>query len=60
MVTQEGKPLPVNDLADALTKCNSQKKELILAVTNRRGEVVHYSVSPLSFSKIGQDQDEDE
>ena len=60
MITQEGKPLPVNDLADALTKCNCQKKELILAVTNRRGEVVHYSVSPLSFNKIGQDQDEDE
>lgn len=60
MVTQEGKPLPVNDLADALTKCNSQKKELILAVTNRRGEVVHYSVSPLSFNKLGQDQDEDD
>ena len=60
IVTQEGKPLPVNDLADALTKCNSQKKELILAVANRRGEVVHYSVSPLSFNKIGQDQDEDE
>ncbi len=60
MVTQEGRPLPVNDLADALTKCTSQKKELILAVTNRRGEVVHYSVSPLSFNKIGNDQDEDE
>ena len=59
MITQEGKPLPVNDLADALTKCNSQKKELILAVTNRRGEVVHYSVSQLSFSKIEQDQDND-
>ena len=58
MITQEGKPLPVNDLADALSKCKSQKKELILAVTNRRGEVVHYSVSPLSFSKIEQDQDE--
>jgi tRNA-intron endonuclease len=60
MVTQEGKPIPVNELSDALTKCNSQKKELILAVTNRRGEVVHYSVSPLSFNKIGQDQDQDE
>lgn len=60
MVTQEGKPLPVNDLADTLDKCKSQKKELILAVTNRRGEVVHYSVSPLSFSKIEQDQEEDE
>ncbi len=58
MIMQEGKPLPVNDLADALSKCKSQKKELILAVTNRRGEVVHYSVSPLSFSKIEQDQDE--
>ena len=58
MGTQEGKPLPVNDLADALSKCKSQKKELILAVINRRGEIVHYSVSPLSFSKIEQDQDE--
>jgi tRNA-intron endonuclease, archaea type len=60
MVTQEGKPLPVNNLADALTKCTSQKKELILAVTNRRGEVVHYSVSALSFSKFGQEKDDDE
>jgi len=58
MITQEGKPLPVNDLADALSKCKSQKKELILAVMNRRGEVVHYSVSPLSFNKIEPDQDE--
>ena len=58
MITQEGKPLPINDLADALSKCKSQKKELILAVMNRRGEVVHYSVSPLSFSKIEQEQDE--
>ncbi len=59
MVTQEGKPLPINDLVDALDKCKSQKKELILAVTNRRGEVVHYSVSPLSFSKIEQDQEDE-
>jgi tRNA-intron endonuclease len=58
MVTQEGKPLPINDLADALSKCSSQKKELILAVMNRRGEVVHYSVSPLSFSKMKLDQDD--
>jgi tRNA-intron endonuclease len=58
MITQEGKPLSVNDLADALSKCKSQKKELILAVMNRRGEVVHYSVSPLSFNKIEPDQDE--
>jgi tRNA-intron endonuclease len=59
MVTQEGKPLPVNDLSDTLTKCNCQKKELILAVTNRRGEVVHYSVSPLSFNKFEQEKDEE-
>ncbi len=42
MVTQEGKPLPVNDLADALTKCNSQKKELILSrhKPSRRGRTL--------------------
>ncbi len=47
MVTQEGKPLPVNDLADALGQCQSQKKELVLAVMNRRGEIVHYSVGEM-------------
>src|SRR5665647_1950276 len=50
--TQEGKPLPVNDLANALQQCQSQKKELTLAVMNRRGEIVYYSVSQLTFSKI--------
>lgn len=50
--TQEGTPLPVNDLATALTQCQSQKKELTLAVLNRRGEIVYYSVSQLTFSKI--------
>jgi tRNA-intron endonuclease len=47
--TQEGKPLAINDLADALQHCQSQKKELILAVMNRRGEIVYYSVSQLTF-----------
>jgi tRNA-intron endonuclease len=47
LVTQEGKPLPVNDLADALEQCQSQKKELVLAVMNRRGEIVHYSVGEM-------------
>ena len=46
---QEGKPLPIQDLVSALQQCQSQKKELILAVMNRRGEAVHYSVSPLAF-----------
>ncbi len=44
---QEGKPLPINDLAVTLQQCQSQKKELILAVMNRRGETVYYSVSEL-------------
>ncbi len=47
--TLEGKPLPIRTLVNAVQQCQSQKKELILAVMNRRGEVVHYSVSPLTF-----------
>ncbi len=47
--TQEGKPLPIKDLANVLQQCQSQKKELILAVMNRRGEIVYYSVSQLTF-----------
>jgi len=47
--TQEGKPLGINALASALQQCQSQKKELILAVMNRRGEIVYYSVSQLNF-----------
>ena len=49
--TLEGKPLPIKDLENALQQCQSQKKELILAVINRRGEIVHYSVSNLTFGK---------
>ena len=45
--TQEGKPLPIDDLASSLQKCQSQKKELILAVMNRRGEIVYYSVGEM-------------
>ncbi len=47
LVIQEGKPLPISDLAAALQKCQSQKKELVLAVMNRRGEIVHYSVGEM-------------
>jgi tRNA-intron endonuclease len=47
--TQEGKPLGIKDLADTLQQCQSQKKELIMAVMNRRGEIVYYSVSQLTF-----------
>jgi len=47
--TQEGKPLGIDTLADAMRQCQSQKKELVLAVMNRRGEIVYYSVSQLAF-----------
>src|SRR4030066_610695 len=46
---QEGKPMPIQTLVNAVQQCQSQKKELILAVMNTRGEAVHYSVSPLTF-----------
>jgi tRNA-intron endonuclease len=48
--TQEGKPFQIADLSSALQKCQSQKKELIMAVINRRGEVVYYSVGRLRFT----------
>lgn len=47
--TQEGTPVPVQDLTNAMMQCQSQKKELVLAVMNRRGEIVYYSVSQLTF-----------
>ena len=47
--TQEGQPLPMEDLSNALTQTQSLKKDLVLAVLNRRGEIVYYSVSPLTF-----------
>jgi tRNA-intron endonuclease len=47
--TQEGKPIPLEDIASALERSQKQKKELILAVMNRRGEIVYYSVSQLTF-----------
>lgn len=50
--TQEGKPLGIDDLASSLQKCQSQKKELILAAMNRRGEIVYYSVSQLTFNGV--------
>jgi len=47
--TQECKPLGIDELADATQQCQNQKKELTLAVMNRRGEIVYYSVSQLTF-----------
>jgi tRNA-intron endonuclease, archaea type len=47
MSTQEGQPLPIEELTNALQLCKNQKKELILTVMNRRGETVYYSIGEL-------------
>jgi tRNA-intron endonuclease, archaea type len=47
MSTQEGQPLPIEELTKALQLCKNQKKELILTVMNRRGETVYYSIGEL-------------
>jgi|YelNatPaOPRAMG01_1025707.scaffolds.fasta_scaffold03381_17 tRNA-intron endonuclease len=47
MSTQEGQPTPVGDLLETLQRVQTQKKELILAVMNRRGEIVYYEVNEL-------------
>jgi tRNA-intron endonuclease len=47
---QEGKPITMEDLAHVLKQSQSLKKELILAVMNRRGETVYYSVSQLTVA----------
>ena len=46
---QEGQPVSMEDLARALRYVQSLKKKLVLAVINRRGEVVHYSLSQLTL-----------
>ena len=46
---QEGKPISLEDLTRIMTQCQSLKKELVLAVMNRRGETVYYSVSQLTL-----------
>lgn len=44
---QEGKPVSIKELTSALKHAQSSKKKLVLAVLNRRGEVVYYSLSQL-------------
>jgi tRNA-intron endonuclease len=46
---QEGNPISLENLTRVLRQCQSLKKELILAVMNRRGEIVYYSVSQLTL-----------
>jgi tRNA-intron endonuclease len=45
----EGKPVLVEELAQILKHAQSLKKNLILAVLNRKGEIVYYSLSSLHF-----------
>ncbi len=44
---QEGQPMSMEDLMRTLKYAHSLKKNLVLAVLNRRGEVVYYSLSRL-------------
>ncbi|NIR86564.1 tRNA-intron lyase [Candidatus Bathyarchaeota archaeon] len=46
---QEGQPVSMEELARALRYVQSLKKKLVLAVINRRGEVVYYSLSQLTL-----------
>lgn len=45
----EGMPLSIEDLSQVLRFTQNLKKTLILAVINRRGEIVYYSLSNLTF-----------
>lgn len=46
---QEGNPITMENLARVLKQCHRLKKELVVAVMNRRGEIVYYSVSQLTI-----------
>jgi len=46
---QEGQPVSLEELAHTLKYVHSLKKRLVLAVLNRRGEVVYYSLSKLTL-----------
>jgi len=45
----EGKPVTVEELAQVLRHVHSLKKRLVLAVLNRIGEVVYYTLSSLTM-----------
>ena len=46
---QEGQPISLEDLTRFMVQCQRLKKELVLTVINRRGEIVYYSVSQLTL-----------
>lgn len=45
----EGKPIPITEIKKVLQIAESSKKNLILAVVDRRGEVVYYTLQSLSL-----------
>lgn len=45
----EGMPLSIENLTQILKRVQNLKKALILAVINRRGEIVYYSLSQMNF-----------
>jgi len=47
---QEGTPLPIEKLKELLRFTQSIKRELVLGVIDRSGDMVYYSVSRLVFS----------
>ncbi|MEM2387210.1 MAG: tRNA-intron lyase [Candidatus Bathyarchaeia archaeon] len=49
LTLQEGKPITLEKLIQIVGQCQSLKKELIVAVMSRRGEIVYYSVSQLTL-----------
>ncbi len=46
---KEGQPVSIENLARILSRAQGLKKTLILSVLNRRGEIVYYTLSRLSF-----------
>ncbi len=48
---QEGRPISVRRLARVLRHVQSLKKKLVLAVVNRRGEIVYYTLSKLTMKQ---------
>jgi len=52
LVLQEGKPVSVKELARVLKNVQGLKKTLALAVVNRRGEIVYYTLSRLTMKEL--------
>jgi tRNA-intron endonuclease len=49
---QEGKPVAAKELTAVLKHVQGLKKTLILAVANRRGEIVYYTLSRLTMKEF--------